>query len=304
MKRKDQNILMIVSVAVVIIAVAAFTLLSDDKGGAQEEADHVTFYFYDNHENDDIMGIQAENRSIANGIWVKGYGDTKIDCFMDACDILGWNVEVSDDGVITTWNGITDGNFYQAGWIYKGWSSVITLTSDETYPIRFMAIGHGVASASEGTLKPLNRLSPDDIKWYYGESARPGAGTVIGFYFYDNFENDPASPDASSDITKFVADGYWVTGYGSSVANAFKDACARLGKHVGYDDATGEIIRIGDVNHDLHSLLWDGSGWSKCNMSSVTMNSNMYIAIGYGPASSTGNAPTPWDTPNDIEWSL
>jgi len=302
---KDRKFLSVVVAAVVVIAGMVFVLSADDDTSS-DDAHYIEFFFYDNHINDIYVtdnpasGL-AKNKNIANGVWVKGYGETKIDCFKDACGSYGIQVTVSEDGTITSLNGITDGNFHQMGWIYNGWSATITLTSDETYPIRFMAIGHGAGSATGNP--PVPWQGPDDIRWYYGESAEKGNGTAVLFYFYDSYENDPTSA-SSSDLSKFVAEGYWVAGYGDLVHEAFKDACARLGKYLGYNDLTGEIFRIGDVNSDIHSLNWNGTSWIKCNISSVPLTSDTYIAVGHGPTTYTGIPPAPWETPDDIVWSL
>lgn len=303
MPMKKSDIRIIIAVASVLIITAAgvlYVILSDEDDDSGDRGDCIEFFFYDNHENDDVAGLLAEGRYIAEGIWVKGYGEDKMKCFIDACKTLDIDA-VLTDGIITEINGISDGNFHQMGWIYSYWSDTVTLTSDETYPVRFMAIGHGIAGTDSSP--PYPPQSPDDIRWYYGESSAKGDGTAVEFYFYDNFENEP-SDDAVSDIGRFLANGFWVTGYGNSVEDAFKNACSKMGKYLGYNNVTGEIFRLGDVNRNIHSLKWDGTAWVECNISGMSMENNICIAIGHGALSSGGSCPTPWQTPDDMKWSL
>lgn len=315
MNANTSKLFAILAVVVIAASSLAYVYLSDDGGEGENvgkgetEGGYISFFFYDNYEYDQKSGLLAENTHLANGFWVKGYGDTKTECFKDACERAGIDVVMTGDG-LGGWANTTDGNYAHIGWAGGKWTSDIWLGSTETYKVKYMAIGHGRWSGGSGGNPPAPWQTPDDIQWYFGESKEPGTGTGVKFYFYDNYNNDPPavkSQPYSSQTDRFVADGYWVTGYGGTVADAFRDACKRaFGNNVmiGYNDASGTINRIGNVGSQLHSLMWNGTAWESCNLSELSITSDMYIGIGHGSKSAGGNPPIPWQTPDDMNWGL
>ena len=305
----------IVVLAVVLSAVVGGVVFAMNGGDDTENEettqadDFISFYLYDNYQYDNTSGVLSQNTHIADGIWVKGRGDTKEAAFRDACRTAGIPVVVSG-GYISSWNGITDGNFSQQGWVKNQWTTDIHLSSDETFSVRYMAIGHGRWSNGSGGSPPTPQQTPDDIRWYWGESMKAGSSTAVTFRFYDDYRYDP-DPSyaymASSTTSKFVADGYNVTGYGDTVEAAFRDACKRcFGDNVviAYNSNNGVINRIGTVSGNLNTLVWNGSAWTGCDMSAMSLTSGLTIAVCHGPTSDLGEIPDPGVSGSDLGWAL
>ena len=275
----------IILAAVVAVAAAAVIVLSggggEDSGtDGPDQEKYISFYLYDNFQHDTTSGVLSQNTHLADGIWVKGYGDSKEECFKDACARAGIPVTCSG-GYISEWNGSKDGNICQLGWAKNKWTPDVYLNSNESFEVRYMAIGHGRWSNGTGGEPPKPQQTPDDIRWYWGESTEPGTGTSVTFHFYDDYRYDPAPTHASvypSDTSHLVADGYNVNGYGSTVEECFKDACRRCyGDNVviAYNSSTGTINRVGTVSGNFNVLGWNGSGWTEFDMSSSELKEGM-----------------------------
>ena len=306
------KILMVVIALSLVVGVSLFVMNQNDDDGGDDGGDddnYISFYLYDNYENDSTAGVLSQNTHLAEGIWVKGYGDTKLDCFLDACERVGIPVEASG-GYISSWNGISDGNFCQMGWMRNDWTTSIHLSSEESFDVRYMAIGHGRWTNGTGGAPPTPQQTPDDIKWYWGESMPVGSGTAVKFHFYDNYVYDPASSSASvspSLTKKFVANGYNVTGYGDTMAKAFNDACLKCyGEDVvlAYNHDSDIINRIGMVSGNFHVLLWNGAEWEVTGLADIEFKEGLIVAIGHGPLSDTDDVPKPVKKGSELGWAL
>ena len=307
------KILAIVVSLIVIGGGLSFYFLKDDGGddGGDDDGNekYISFFLYDNYQFDSTAGVLSQNNHLAEGIWVKGYGDTKLECFLDACQTVGVDV-AADGGYIHSWNGIVDGNFCQMGWVRNKWTTSVHLSSEDSFEVKYMAIGHGRWSNGTGGTPPTPQQNPDDIKWYWGESKAAGAGTAVKFHFYDNYVNDPdaSGPGVNSSTTKkFVANGYNVTGYGNTFEEALRDACKRCyGDNVviAFNSQTGVINRIGSVSGNINALIWDGNAWQDYDMSQGTISAGAIIAIGHGPLSDLDEVPLPQIDGSDITWAL
>lgn len=305
-------------VVVAVVAIVCVVIFSGNDSETDNEtfADYeqrIDFFFYDNYGLEVTVGLMSENKNLANGYWVRGFGETKIDCFNDACEKADIKAVLDDDRNILSLNGFSDENYYQMGWAGPaGWTKDITLSSEDGFDVRYMSIGHGRwigEKGKEGTF-PEPWQNPDDILWRYGESAAPGEGRAVKFYFYDNYSNegypDPGNTPMPSIISGFVADGYWVIGYGDSTKEAFEDACERVyGTTLVTFEPDGNLTRIGGIVNNLHVQSWDGSSWNKCRIPATSLSEDMAFAIGYGPSNKiTGEPPEPWENPTEGRWCL
>ena len=312
------NIAKIVVIAVVVVATAggAFVLMGGggDSGEDSVQSDKfISFYLYDNFKYDSTSGVISHNTHLADGIWVKGYGDSKEECFKDACDRAGIPV-ICSGGYISEWNGSKDGNVCQLGWAKNQWTPDIYLGSEESFEIRYMAIGHGRWSNGSSGEPPKPNVTPDDIKWYWGESKEPGAGTAATFYLYDDYSYDsaPASHVTYASDMILVADGYSVKGYGDTLEDCLRDACKRcFGDNVifAYNSATGTINRIGMVSANINLLLWNGTEWTDCNLATTALSEGMVLAVCHGPVkydsvTHAEEVPRPAISGNELGWIL
>lgn len=289
-----------------VIAVTVVYVNAQDDGNYEETSDerYISFLFYDNFTNDNISG------KITPGIWVKGYGETKMECFLNACESAGIFVEMAGIQIVKLGyspNGIYDSNFHQSGWASGVWNSSITLWSSEAFSVRYMAIGHGLGRDGNVPAQPWQ--TPDDIKFYGGEPMAPGDGTKVIFHFYDDYRNSSAAVFAGqSNRMQLVDTGQWVAAYGDTVGDAFRDACSRMfwrDTVVAYNDLSGLFVRVWNATSGLYAFLWDGNAWMPVNLSQLELTENMYIAIGHCPGSSlTYPAPAPRQTPETMIWSL
>ena len=312
----SKKIIAILAVAVIAVAAAAVmvTATNDDSNKEDEPSNYVTFYIYDSYkyEYGSTTGMLKTGNHLADGFWVKGYGDTKKDCFVDACEKADIPLVMNGYGIFSI-NGISDGNFSQCGYYRGNWTADIWLGSEEDYKVRYMCIGHGAWSGgTDAPPLPKTSVTPDNILWCYGDNTvELGSGNMkIAFYFYDNYENDAAGVSIATyptDVSKFAADGYCVYGCGNTISEAFSNACERAygdGVAIVYNDETGVINRIGEVVNYISAQSWNGSAWVSCNMSELSYSDGMYIAIGHGYSSSGGTPPTPWEVPENIDWIL
>lgn len=311
----DPRTTLIAAAAAVMITVTAgiaYTVTHDGGNDRSVSDDsYISFFFYDNYEYD--MAGNFKSDLLANGFWVKGYGDTKKECFLDACESAGIFVEMNGHNIVKLGipsNGTYDTNFFQSGWADGEWDSTITLGSDEPFKVRYMAITHGRLSGGRIGTIPEPWQNPDEMIWCYGESPEPGNGTGVRFFFYDSYENaEPANYNLPylSNIWMFIADGYWVTGYGETVKDAFRDACTRVfgaGTTIIYDRDTGMLARIGNISSDMHTFVWNGNGWDVKDISDMTLTEGMCIAVGHCPGSTGQTLPFPPQTPDEARWIL
>lgn len=313
MNRKLIVVLMVTLLSASLIAGIVLTNNGNESSKTDvpnENAGYIAFFLYDNFQYDITGSVQAQNKDLANGIWTIGRGESKQSCFEDACRAAGIDVSVSGGG-INSMNGVADGNFCQMGWINGDWSTEIWLGSNESYKVKFMAIGHGRWSEGNGGDPPVPWQTPDDIKWVLGgETPVSKEGKSAVFYFYDSYVNESASGSGpySSQVHKFIADGYFVKGCGDTLAEAFRDACQRAfgaNAAISYNESNGSITRIGAVSGNLCSLSWNGDAWASCDMSSISYSDGMYVAICHGPLDSGNNPPEPWKKPTDQGiWTL
>ena len=300
-----------------VATVAALVTVDDSKSNADEDVPQsdgmsVSFFIYDNYEHDVTSGLLSENEHLADGYWIRGTGENKKECLLNACDKASISITMEGNDIISI-NGLSDSNYYQMGWTNSsGWVHSITIGSDDQFAVRYMCIGHGRWIGNEGIsgTYPEPGQNPDDLIWYYGESKDTDDTNPVVFYFYDNYSNegfaDPGSIPSSSDTSGFAANGYWVRGFGDSIIDAFEDACAKVYGVIAVSfNEDGSLAKIGRLSLNLYTLLWDGATWSGCNISDVEMSDGLVIAIGHGPVdTSTGALPAPPEGPNSTRWYL
>lgn len=298
----------LICVIVVIVAVIIVMNQGDDKDESEpEEGYSVSFFLYDSFENDPISGgLLPNNEHLADGFWVKGYGETKTDCLKDACARCGIDIVISDSGAITRIGNVTDGLYCVLGWADSQWSSEITLSSDETFKVRYMAVGHGRWTTGDRGTPPTPTQTPDDIIYYAGSEVNE---TGVGVFFYDNYVNDPDRSQNypyPSDLNVWIADGIWAEVAAGDAENTIMSACKLVfGNNINVSFSQDGISRIGEVSGYLSIFVWDAdsNNWVQSSLSDMDLNDGDYIAIGHG-MSKDGVGPLPTQVPSDIKWTV
>ena len=290
-----------------VIAVAAWAMYEppdEEEDGTFNEAHFISFYFYDNFENDQTSGLLSENKHLAAGYWVKGYGGTKTECFLDACDAAGLDAKIAGGNILSI-GAADDGNFCVMGWADNAWTLNINLASSESYQVRYMAVGHGRWTNGINGTPPSPYQTPDDILWYAGADLSDSGSIYV--YFYDNYENDEFVDQIypySSVLNAFIADGYWASAAAGDAVTVLTEACAKaFGANTTIDiDPSGNITRIGGIANVLHIMFWNGSAWEPCTVYGPDIQPGLCIAVGHGyPA---GGPPAPWEGPSDRKWCI
>lgn len=293
-----------------IIAVAAVIAADSGNDGNKSETEeeyNISFFFYDSFENDPISGgLLPNNEHLANGFWAKGYGETKADCLKDACARCGIDIDISDSGTIIRIGDVLDGLYCVLGWADSQWSGDITLSSDETFKVKYMAVGHGRWTTGDRGTPPAPTQTPDDILYYAGSEAK---GIGVGVFFYDNYVNDPDRSQNypyPSDLNVWIADGIWAETAAGDPEDVVRSACKLLfGSNINISFSQDGISRIGEVSGYLSVFLWDtdSGSWVQSSLSELDLKAGEYIAIGHG-MSKDGVGPLPTQVPSDIRWTV
>ena len=282
----------------------------------------VSFFFMDNFENDgfqstDMYASYAE--PIIPGIWVKGSGSSMEEALKDACKTFGVTVTVSG-GKITEMNGAQDGNLYLWGWNGSSW---ICKNSSGTYlslndlgisTYSYVSVIHGANNATTGDA-PAVGTTPNNIKWYYGDTIAPGSGKEVKFYLNNVFKytHFTSSRADASDYKHMIVQGLWIRGYadnGSPVMTALINALDRIG----YDCDLGDSGFINSINKcaggNFLQAIWDNATGSYYTDTGAhwfipdLVDTTDYAGLSYG-AWDQGFVTPPWplEGATDCDWA-
>ena len=300
------------------------TITASFSGSVSKE---VSFYFYDNFENDGFHCTDQYETfpyAVIPGVWVKGTGSDMESAFKDACSNFGITATVSS-GKITNMNGVSDGNLYIWAWTGSEWvcklskdfvssvsgvSEFITFSDLSVSDYSYVAVVHG-ATTKDGNAPAVN-TTPNNITWYYGDTIAPGSGKCVTFYIGNNFEYTTFVSDRTdaSDYKHLIVQGLWIRGYtdlGNTVGDAFCNAMERIGYEYSY--SAGWIAYINDCSGgNMNQDIWNDAAKKWYRDPNVHYFNDLVDDVNYAVATygawggGADEPPHPLDNP-PVDWA-